>query len=157
MPEIREGDLVRYVGLADGGGVGLADGGGVGLADGGGVGLADGGGDDGTGEDLGVGVAGAQTAHGRVVDFSDTVGLLCCVDEELVAVPGEWTPARAMDLLVCGFSPDLVAELTGYDRRWMSAQHRRLVRGWLGDQPGWPAGQPASAATGEAADRDEPA
>jgi len=129
VPEIREGDLVRYVGLADGGTVA-----------------------DGITEDLGVGVAGAHTPNGRVVDFSDTVGLLCCVDEELAPAPDEWTPARAVDLLVCGFAPDRVAELSGYDQRWMTGLYARLVRQWHACGPGEPA-----AATADSPDRDAPA
>ena len=126
MHGIREGDLVRYVGLAD---AGVGDGA-----------------PDAVTEDLGVGVAGVQTPNGRVVDFSDTVGLLCCVDEELVPAPEEWTPARAVDLLVCGFAPDRVAELTGYDQRWMTGLHGRLTRQWRAEAAGESAARPAAAA-----------
>lgn len=122
MSEIRDRDLVRYAGSAENNVEG----------------------------DLGVGVAGPFTATGRVVDFSDTVGLLCCVDEELSPAPGQWTPARALHLLSCGFSGERVAELSGHDRRWLTAQQRRQQRRRPGAPRTWSAGN-------RIADSDEPA
>jgi hypothetical protein len=39
---------------------------------------------------------------------------------------GEWTTEQAVDLLRQGYGVDRVAKLTGFDRRWVTAQHRRL-------------------------------
>lgn len=38
---------------------------------------------------------------------------------------GDWTPEQARELLDQGYSVDRVAELTGYDRRWVAAQTGR--------------------------------
>jgi len=42
-----------------------------------------------------------------------------------VVPQGEWSPEQAVGLLGQGYSLDRVVTLTGYDRRWLSAQGRR--------------------------------
>ncbi len=39
---------------------------------------------------------------------------------------GEWTTEQAVDLLRQGYDVDRVVLMTGFDRRWVAAQHRRL-------------------------------
>jgi len=39
---------------------------------------------------------------------------------------GEWTTEQAVDLLRQGYDVDRVVLMTGLDRRWVAAQHRRL-------------------------------
>lgn len=46
----------------------------------------------------------------------------------LVTTDRGWTPSQAVDLLAQGYSIDRVTDLTGYDRRWVTAQYRRLRR-----------------------------
>jgi len=58
----------------------------------------------------------------------ESVGLLWCAEEELVAATDGWTPARAVALLGSGVSGVRVARLTGYDPGWLAAQQRRLER-----------------------------
>jgi len=40
---------------------------------------------------------------------------------------GDWTPEQAVDLLKRGYPLDQVITRTGYDPRWLTAQHRRLI------------------------------
>ncbi len=42
-----------------------------------------------------------------------------------VVPQGDWSPEQAVELLGQGYSVDRVAVLTGYDRRWLTAQDRR--------------------------------
>lgn len=37
---------------------------------------------------------------------------------------GDWSSEQAVDLLGQGYSVEKVAELTGFDRRWVAAQQR---------------------------------
>ena len=41
---------------------------------------------------------------------------------------GEWSPEQALGLLKQGYGVDRVAALTRYDRRWVAAQHRRVLQ-----------------------------
>ncbi len=43
----------------------------------------------------------------------------------MAAGSGEWTTEQAVDLLEQGYGVDRVAQLTGFDRRWVAAQRRR--------------------------------
>lgn len=45
----------------------------------------------------------------------------------LAGNPGR-TPEHAVALLEAGYTPDRVADRTGYDLRWVLAQQRRLTR-----------------------------
>lgn len=48
----------------------------------------------------------------------------------LAAEPrGDWTREQAIDLISPGYSLNRVVELTGYDRRWLTAQQRHLDHG----------------------------
>jgi len=47
------------------------------------------------------------------------------VVSRMAAGSGEWTAEQAVDLLEQGYGVDRVAELTGFDRRWVAAQRRR--------------------------------
>lgn len=44
-----------------------------------------------------------------------------------LAPQGEWTPEQAVALLEQGYTVDQVTTRTGYDRRWVTAQQRRLT------------------------------
>jgi len=46
------------------------------------------------------------------------------VVSRMAAGSGEWTTEQAVDLLEQGYGVDRVAELTGFDRRWVAAQRR---------------------------------
>jgi len=45
---------------------------------------------------------------------------------QTVTPRGDWTPEQAVDLLEQGYPLDQVITRTGYDPRWLTAQHRRL-------------------------------
>jgi len=47
------------------------------------------------------------------------------VVSRMSAGSGEWTAEQAVDVLEQGYGVDRVAELTGFDRRWVAAQRRR--------------------------------
>lgn len=48
------------------------------------------------------------------------------VVSRMVVGSGEWTAEQAVGLLEQGYGVDRVVALTGFDRRWVAAQHRRL-------------------------------
>jgi len=45
---------------------------------------------------------------------------------QTVTPRGAWTPEQAVGLLKQGYPLDQVITRTGYDPRWLTAQHRRL-------------------------------
>ncbi len=46
---------------------------------------------------------------------------------QTAAPRGDWTPEQAVALLEQGYPVDRVADRTGYDLRWLTAQQQRLA------------------------------
>ncbi len=62
----------------------------------------------------------AQGRRGGSVQFSPVVV------SRMAGGSGDWTVEPVVALLEQGYDVDRVVALTGFDRRWVAAQHRRL-------------------------------